>query len=955
MPGDPNATHIRDNSRPPVSPTPPAGGRYVLGEEIARGGMGAVFRATDTVLGRQVAVKVLQEAFNPHGDTARRFADEARIAAQLQHPGIPPVHDLGFLPAGRPFLAMKLIKGDTLDRLLARRPDPGADRGRFVAAFEAVCQAVAYAHARGVVHRDLKPANVMVGAFGEVQVMDWGLAKVLPGREGPTAADAVAPPGPAATIVQGRPDQDDLMTRAGAVLGTPAYMAPEQAVGAVAEIDARSDVFGLGGILAAVLTGLPPFRGDAAEGTQVKAARGEVGPCFARLDGCGAEPELVALCKRCLSPARADRPADAGAVATAVAAFRLAAEARARQAELDRVKAEGERATAEAQAAEQQKRRRVQLGLAAAVVVLAAGAGGVAVWRADEDGRARAAAVQRAAEDDRRGQAEQERVARAADAVADLLDRAKAALADGDASRAAPLLDQASRRAADGVTEHAARRDAYARDLDMLRTLDGVNDFRWTAADARSRPSPEQVAGRWAAAFAGYGLAPGTTPPAEAAARVADSPIRPALVAALDGWLARSRSAAVRDLLAAADPDPFRDEVRGRLAAGDGTGLAALGGRAEWAVQPSGLVQAYGASRAVPPEVARALLLRLAVARRTDFGLLMQLGATNPGHSVEAAGDRARWFQAAVALRPGNPTALNGLGLALHDAGDADGAIAAYREAARLDPHFALPHNNVGNALRAKGDLDGAAAAYHEAIRLDPKYALPHLNLGNLLAIRHDPEGAIAAYRKAIRLDPKDARPHNNLGNVLRARGDQDGAIAAYREAISLDPKSALSHDHLAVALRAKGDLDGAIAAYREAIKLDPKDARPHNNLGTLLRTKGDLDGAVAAYHEAIRLDPKYALPHENLGNVLAARHDPDGAITAYRDAVRLDPGLTAAHVSLGHVYRRLGRYDEAIAAYRAALAIQPDLGPARAGLDFCLRVRGSSVPTAPAPRPVRR
>jgi eukaryotic-like serine/threonine-protein kinase len=153
--------------------------RYVLGEEIARGGMGAVLRAFDTVLQREVAVKVLHEKYSPSSAAARRFDDEARITGQLQHPNIPAVHDLGALPDGRPFLAMKLIKGVTLEELLKTRTSPEHDRGRFVAVFEQICQAVAYAHAHDVIHRDLKPQNVMVGAFGEVQVMDWGLAKVL--------------------------------------------------------------------------------------------------------------------------------------------------------------------------------------------------------------------------------------------------------------------------------------------------------------------------------------------------------------------------------------------------------------------------------------------------------------------------------------------------------------------------------------------------------------------------------------------------------------------------------------------------------------------------------------------------------------------------------------------------------------------------------------------------------
>src|SRR5262249_6781999 len=201
------------------------------------------------------------------------------IAGQLQHPGIPAVHDLGTLPDGRPFLAMKLVKGQTLERLLKERPDPSVERGRFVAVFEGVCQAVGYAHAHGVIHRDLKPANVMVGAFGEVQVMDWGLAKVLVRH-----ADPADPEATTGTAIRSVRDSDGSETQAGSVLGTPAFMPPEQALGAVGRIDARSDVFGLGAILAVILTGKPPFDAGSAETVRIQAAQGNVADCFARLE-----------------------------------------------------------------------------------------------------------------------------------------------------------------------------------------------------------------------------------------------------------------------------------------------------------------------------------------------------------------------------------------------------------------------------------------------------------------------------------------------------------------------------------------------------------------------------------------------------------------------------------------------------------------------------------------------
>src|SRR5262249_32680945 len=154
------------------------------------------------------------------------------------------------------------------------------------------CQAVAYAHAHAVIHRDLKPANIMVGAFGEVQVMDWGLAKIVGERPDAASDDGETAAGTAGGSLRG---SDGEVTAAGGALGPPAFMPAGRALGAVPGVDARSDVFGLGGILAAILTGRPPFVGETAETTRVMAARGEVAGCFARLDGSAADPELAAL------------------------------------------------------------------------------------------------------------------------------------------------------------------------------------------------------------------------------------------------------------------------------------------------------------------------------------------------------------------------------------------------------------------------------------------------------------------------------------------------------------------------------------------------------------------------------------------------------------------------------------------------------------------------------------
>lgn len=234
---------------------------------IGRGGMGEVRRVRDRVLHRTLALKVTLPlaAVDPHA--LDRFVEEARATAQLQHPNIVPVHDLGFLPDGRRWFTMKEVDGRTLTEVIAEvhaasgeRWEAGASGWtlrRLVTAFHTLCRTVAYAHERGVVHRDLKPANTMVGRFGEVYVLDWGLAKVLGGAPAPNGAAA------SGLISSARPA--DSATRMGQVAGTPAYMPPEQALGAVDRIDARSDVYALGACLYEILAGRPPYVGGATD------------------------------------------------------------------------------------------------------------------------------------------------------------------------------------------------------------------------------------------------------------------------------------------------------------------------------------------------------------------------------------------------------------------------------------------------------------------------------------------------------------------------------------------------------------------------------------------------------------------------------------------------------------------------------------------------------------------
>jgi serine/threonine-protein kinase len=886
-------------SAPPDSPP-----GYELIDEIGHGGMGVVYRARDIALDRDVAVKLLSDSYPADSPAAERFLSEARITGQLQHPGIPAVHQVGTLVDGRPFLAMKLIKGSTLEAILKQRSDPLVDRGRLLAIFEAICQAVGYAHAHRVIHRDLKPPNVMVGAFGEVQVMDWGLAKVL-GEETPASAEARAAEETRAWTQVSPTPETGSHTQTGSLVGTPAFIPPEQALGEIDKVNERSDVFGLGALLAVILTGQPPYVGETFESVRVQAARGKLEDCFARLDASGAEAELVALCKKCLAFEPEDRPADAGSVAAAVAGLRAAADERARRAELDKVRVEGEKAAAEARAIGERRARRLFVALAA-LVFLTAGVG-AAGWRWIELqrlGRAREATAKvtiAAQEATRlRGQAQ-------GAAVGDLApwnlavvaaEKTRDLLAEGVEPGIKEQVENLVTEVVAGRERAQAAADAAERDRRLLAHL---VDIRSAKVDDASGIGTDVA---YANAFRDAGIDPDRLTQEECAAGIKSRPptTAEAISAALDDWAdvrrdLRSDASGAKRLTAAArvaDPDPWRNKLRDAL---------------EIADKPTrrGALTALATSIKDQPLPPVSFDLLGEALRRAD--------ARAEGESILRKGRR---------LYPNDLWLNYDLAGVLGELSRREEAIRYYTAARVVNPASA---HELAHALENKGESDEAISVFRELVRLRPNNGRHLACFGNLLQNRGRKEEAravltlaVAALRDRVAARPDDGPATMNLGNALKSLGRLDEAIEMYRKAIQIKPDYVIARENLGISLYLQRKYDEALAIYRDALRLDPKTISAHQGLAEVLEAKGRVDEAIDICRRGIRVAPDDGWLHMKLGFLLPKKGRLEEALFEAKEAVRLAPDDSGYVHGLAVALRELGRFDEAQAAYRKSL-----------------------------------
>jgi serine/threonine-protein kinase len=879
-----------------VKPPPPAALPQVPGYDVeailGRGGVGVVYKARQRALDRPVAVKMLLAGPYAGPQELERFRRETAALAYLRHPNVVQVYDAGDVE-GRPYFTMELIDGGSLAQTLSGTPQLPRRAAALVAT---LAEAVQVAHKSGIVHRDLKPANILLTAEGTPKVSDFGLARRLEGGEG--------------------------LTQTGVPMGTPTYMAPEQARGDAGAIGTAVDVYALGAILYELLTGRPPFRAESAAETLRQVMDQEPAPPSSL--NAQVPRDLETICLKCLHKHPVRRYAGARELADDLGCFLAGHPIQARPVGV------AERGVKWA------RRRPAAALLVGALAVMAASAAGVGVWLRNQDIDRRLAKAQwegqaRAAVETALGRADDRRREERWPEALLILREAESRLGEANS----PRLEEQLRR---------AQADAQiAADLERVREsnpfqTDGEVDYQQRAVEYQE-------------VFERAGLRIGDDPTTVAEV-VRTSAIRDPMIAAVEdralvAYMLHDDPLLERLLQVArsVDPEPrWRDRFR-QVAAWRRRGqlqqLAAEAFNTEPA-PPGHQLALLGCLLRQSGDVSTATQLLGEACRRQpgNFWLNREMGTTlfRAGRTTDAIA----FYRAALALRPDNAGVHEGLGMALFHAGQSDEALVAFRRAVELPPHSRFSRQRLVGALAQSGRWMEAAAECRKSLDVDRADPFPPLHLGITLYIHQRDEDAIAACQLAIGADPKAVAAYYYLGHAQMRLERHDEAITAFRTATDLRPDHADARRLLARELMGVGRPGDAIAEIRTGIERYPVSDVFYRDLGTVLRKQGRADEAIAAFRKAAELLPQHPESWDGLAAVLLDR----GQFAEARAAMERLLKLPATEVRR-RAQRRRFDFCEALLPFESGLpAILAGQGPpqsasARLALaEWCLKYR---------------
>ncbi|MBK7406261.1 MAG: protein kinase [Phycisphaerales bacterium] len=684
-------------------------GGYLVESILGTGGMGVVYKARQLKLNRPVAIKML--LLGPHAtpDELACLLREAEAVASLRHAHIVQVYDVGDLD-GLPFFTMEFLEGGTLAKKLGGVPTPARAAAEMIAT---LADAVQSAHDSGVVHRDLKPANILLTADGTPKIGDFSLAR--------------------------RFERDPSPTLSNAGVGTPSYMAPEQAAGRSEAFCPSVDVYALGAVLYEMLTGRPPFRADSPAETQRQVINEDPAPP-SRLNT-RVPRDLETICLKCLQKVPQRRYAAAGDLARDARRFLRGQPIAARP--IGRA----------GRAARWARRNPTGAALIGAVFTLlvVAGAGVARESRFAAERRAEAARW------------------------SDRLDQVRGLEREGRFEEARAILGPGLEFGSDELLPRI--RQARA-DLDLVERLDDIRMSRGKFVQGGG--IDYDLSNRqYEAIFRERGLGEFHEDPTQVAARLAGSPVREALIAALDDWAACA-PATPRDWILrvakAMDPDPWRDRARDQAEWADVDGLKRLAATVHVDEQPVTLLVAMGTRWRRLGGDPTAFLTRVQQLRPDDFWVNFELGhLVGPEDPVAGLG----FCRAALALRPNASWVHYNMGVCLEHIGQPDGAIFHYRRAIASEPAHTWAHLNLAGVLSAQGRLDEAAAEYRAALELTPADPEVHQALRTVLLRLGRFEDALADWQTRIAEAPSDHAEWDGYAELCLFLGHLD----QYRDA----------------------------------------------------------------------------------------------------------------------------------------------------------------------------
>ncbi|MCB9883526.1 MAG: tetratricopeptide repeat protein [Planctomycetes bacterium] len=896
-------------------------GRYEVRGRLGSGGMGVVFRGYDPTLDRDVALKVLRSRLEGRAEWLQRFTEEARIGGRLQHPGIVPVYEYDRDDHDRPFFTMKLIEGETLGDLLGKKRDVTSA----LEIFERVCHTVAYAHSRGVVHRDLKPNNVLVGSFGEVQVLDWGLAQDV--DEFGERRDAVQSDGSSKER-----SQPPSSSYTGSAMGTPAYMPPEQACGALDEIGQRSDVFSLGAILCEILTGEPPYRealGDVLDQARV----GRLEDASNRLASLAEETELARLAQRCLETDPAKRPADAGELARTIATHRHAVTERVRDAERQAAIAEGK--------AVSERRARKRTAFLSACILLALVVAGILFFEREHDRRQRRLEEERDVAAAREAQGERRRRARI-----DTIESLREPTPEATTSREAQAVHRS-------FSAFFASQGVDVLDGDVDRVLQQLRTWNVTAT---------LIAGldHWALA-----------------------------IAYTRGQVPRVHVERLLQLSTALDEDSDRAGIRQGILNGTLAGVEDTTTFETIRTWPAPSIDLLGNALQSLGRFDEALAV-LELGRRVhpeDYWLQLRCGIVLLNQSTPALGPSIECFEAAVALRPGSARTRAQLGMVLRGLGRWREAESVYRAANAVDPENGHWVYHVAECLWNQGESESAALTFERAAELNrssrevdsrshdarlglvkamisagrlerarevlrdaqqnprrsvepEEHAKQRVELAQLWGACGAPDRATAVLTQFLEESPSNVDAWITRADLASQQGDPNAAIAFYERALALDDGRASVHHALAVVLQRQGRDEDAEEHFLEALRLAPDDVVTLSNYGAFLARRGRPQ-ALGVLVRALARDPEYAQANHALAGVLMNRGDHATAVVHLQRAVHTEPDNANYQMLLGTALRNVGRTAEAAETLERAVSLDDTHVDAHFYLGSVRRSRG--------------